>query len=186
MNKKTYLSTLNKYLKHLPDEDRADIIAEYETHFISGKEDGQSEEMIADELGKPKEIAKEINATLAIDRAENNNKMSNVWHAIISVMGLGILNFFVILIPIVAIVSILLSFMAITLTLLLTPTALLIKGVYNGFNTILHADIFIVVASFGLGLMFFTVTYLLTKWSFKVFVKYLRWNISIIKGSAKA
>ncbi|WP_275044921.1 HAAS signaling domain-containing protein [Mammaliicoccus lentus] len=75
MNKKTYLNTLNKHLKNISDEERADILDEYETHFISGIEDGQTEDMIAKELGHPKEIAKELNATLALNRAETNNKV---------------------------------------------------------------------------------------------------------------
>ncbi|HCN60042.1 MULTISPECIES: HAAS signaling domain-containing protein [Mammaliicoccus] len=186
MNKKSYLNTLNKYLKNVSVDERADILDEYETHFISGIKDGQSEDMIAKELGNPKEIAKEINATLALDRAETNNKVRNVWQAIISVMGLSILNFFVILIPIVIIISILFSFIVTTLSLLITPAILIVKGVYNGFDVIQPIDLYVVLTSFGLGLMIFTVTYLLTKWSYKLFVKYLRWNISIVKGSAKS
>lgn len=176
MNKKTYLNTLNKHLKNISDEERADILDEYETHFISGIEDGQTEDM----------IAKELNATLALDRAETNNKVGNVWQAIISVMGLGILNFFVILIPFVIIISILFSFIVTTLSLLITPAMLIVKGLYNGFDAIQSIDVYVVLTSFGLGLMIFTVTYLLTKWSYKLFVKYLRWNISIVKGSAKS
>ena len=186
MNKKTYLNTLNKHLENISDEERADILDEYETHFISGIEDGQTEDMIAKELGHPKEIAKELNATLALDRAETNNKVGNVWQAIISVMGLGILNFFVILIPFVIIISILFSFIVTTLSLLITPAMLIVKGLYNGFDAIQSIDVYVVLTSFGLGLMIFTVTYLLTKWSYKLFVKYLRWNISIVKGSAKS
>ena len=186
MNKKTYLNTLNKHLKNISDEERADILDEYETHFISGIEDGQTEDMIAKELGHPKEIAKELNATLALDRAETNNKVGNVWQAIISVMGLGILNFFVILIPFVIIISILFSFIVTTLSLLITPAMLIVKGLYNGFDAIQSIDVYVVLTSFGLGLMIFTVIYLLTKWSYKLFVKYLRWNISIVKGSAKS
>src|SRR5699024_12808929 len=92
--------------------------------------------MIAKELGHPKEIAKELNATLALDRAETNNKVGNVWQAIISVMGLGILNFFVILIPFVIIISILFSFIVTTLSLLITPAMLILIWLNNGFDAI--------------------------------------------------
>lgn len=186
MSKKEYLNLLNKYLKNISEEDKQDILAEYETHFISGVEDGQTEEDIAKELGHPRDIAKEINATLAIDRAESHHKVGNVWQAIISVMGLGLLNFFVILIPFVIIISVLFSFMATTLSLLVTPAMLIVKGVYNGFDAVHQLDVYIVLASFGLGLVLFVVTYLLTKWSYQLTVKYLRWNISIVKGSAKS
>lgn len=81
MSKKEYLNLLNKYLKNISEEDKQDILAEYETHFISGVEDGQTEENIAKELGHPRDITKEINATLAIDRAESHHKVGNVWQA---------------------------------------------------------------------------------------------------------
>lgn len=63
---------------------------------------------------------------------------------------------------------------------------LIVKGVYNGFDAVHQLDVYIVLASFGLGLVLFVVTYLLTKWSYQLTVKYLRWNISIVKGSAKS
>nr|WP_263314404.1 DUF1700 domain-containing protein [Mammaliicoccus sp. Marseille-Q6498] len=186
MGKKEYLNTLNKYLKNISNVDREDILAEYETHFISGTEDGLSEEKISKELGNPKEIAKEINATLAIDRAESNNKVSNIWQAIISVMGLGILNFFVILIPIVVIISILFALITTTVSLLSSPIMLMVKGVLYGFDDLQSIDVYVILAAFGLGLVLFTITFVLTKWFYKLFVKYLRWNISIVKGSAKS
>ncbi len=37
----------------MPNEEKKDIILEYETHFISGKQDGKCEEEIARKLGKP-------------------------------------------------------------------------------------------------------------------------------------
>ncbi|MCY1049432.1 DUF1700 domain-containing protein, partial [Mammaliicoccus sciuri] len=54
------------------------------------------------------------------------------------------------------------------------------------FVSFLHLVVFFLLASFGLGLVLFVVTYLLTKWSYQLTVKYLRWNISIVKGSAKS
>ena len=42
----------------MPNEEKKDIILEYETHFISGKQDGKCEEEIARKLGNPKTIAK--------------------------------------------------------------------------------------------------------------------------------
>ena len=82
---------------------------EYETHFYSGKEDGKSEAEISEELGNPKEIAKKLNASMAMNKAEKTNKLGDLTKAVIAVMGLGVLNFFVVLIPIILIISILFS-----------------------------------------------------------------------------
>ncbi|MGM7692800.1 HAAS signaling domain-containing protein [Staphylococcus saprophyticus] len=43
---------------------------EYDTHFYSGLQEGKTEEQIADELGNPRQLAKELNANAAIVKAE--------------------------------------------------------------------------------------------------------------------
>ena len=186
MNKKEYLTVLNKHLKSISEFEKAEIIDEYETHFYSGKEDGKSEAEISEELGNPKEIAKELNASMAMNKAEKTNKLGDLTKAVIAVMGLGVLNFFVVLIPIILIISILFSLMVTTIILIASPIMLILKGIVDGFNTILSVDIYSVLASFGLGLVLFVSTFLITKWTYKIFVKYLRWNVAIVKGSVQS
>lgn len=185
MSKQEYLQLLNRYLTRVTKEERQDILDEYETHFISGKEAGESEDDISKELGHPKDIAREMNATAAMDKAENSRSASNVSNAVIAVMGLGILNFFVVSIVIITLLGILFGLGTATFTLLLTPFFLLLKGFIDGFNEIIALDVYVTMTGFGVGLIFFTVTYLAVKWSYIIFMKYLRWNINVVKGSAR-
>lgn len=60
MNKDHYLKLLKRYLGHINNDEKQDILNEYETHFYSGKQEGKSEEQISHELGNPKSIAKRI------------------------------------------------------------------------------------------------------------------------------
>lgn len=69
MNKKEFLNKLSSSLGNIPNSEKNDILLEYETHFISGKQDGKSEEEICKKLGNPKTIAKEMNVTYAINNA---------------------------------------------------------------------------------------------------------------------
>ena len=55
------------------------------------------------------------------------------------------------------------------------------KGFIDGFGTIIPLDIYSVFALFGVGLMLLVITYLACKWSFILFMKYLRWNIDVVK-----
>ncbi|PHK50311.1 HAAS signaling domain-containing protein [Staphylococcus edaphicus] len=184
MRRTEYLKQLNKHLKHLDDTERQDIINEYDTHFYSGLEEGKTEEQIADELGNPRQLAKELNATAAIEKAEMSNKFGDVGHAVLAVMGLSLLNFFVILIPFIILLSIVISMIVTTLSLILSPIGIIIKGAVEGFQSVLLLDIFVTGTMFGFGLILFVMTYLITKGFYLLCVKYLKWNIHVMKGSA--
>jgi len=183
MRRNDYLKQLHKHLKHVNDNERQDIINEYDTHFYSGLQEGKSEEQIAEELGNPKQLARELNASAAIERAEQSNQVGDVSQAILAVMGLSILNFFVILIPFIIILSIVFTFILTTISFVLSPLALIFKGMVEGFQEVLMLDIFVTGTMFGIGLMLFVITYLITKGFYILCVKYLKWNIQVMKGS---
>lgn len=57
MNKKEFMKKLKQLL---PEKDRRDILLDYEEHFLSGLNDGKTEEEIVAELGSPEEVAREF------------------------------------------------------------------------------------------------------------------------------
>ena len=186
MNKQEYLRLLDRYLTRVTPEERRDILNEYETHFISGKEAGKTEEEISKELGNPKSIGREMSATSAMDKVEDSKNPNNVINAIIAVMGLSILNFFVVFVILTTLLGILFGLITATATLLVSPVLLLVKGFVDGFSMIIPVETYTVFAMFGVGLMLLVITYLACKWSFILFMKYLRWNINVVKGSARS
>ncbi|MCU5746299.1 DUF1700 domain-containing protein [Staphylococcus sp. SQ8-PEA] len=186
MSKNEYLAQLRKYLKHVSTEDKEDVISEYETHFISGQKDGKTEEDISKELGSPRQVARELNATLAIGHAEASHDTANIGKAIVAVMGLGLLNFFVVMVPVVIILGILFSLIMTDISLLSLPVFLAIKAIIPDLGEVIPLDIYVTLASFGVGLVLLVITIILIKWSTILFIKYLKWNIDIVKGSVKA
>ncbi|MGF7050477.1 putative membrane protein [Paenibacillus sp. DS2015] len=60
MNKNQFLSTLHHHLASLAAEERNELMADYESHFIDGLQNGKTEAQIASELGDPIELAKEV------------------------------------------------------------------------------------------------------------------------------
>src|SRR5699024_5570135 len=172
MTKNEFLKQLHKHLKHTSDEERQDILNEYETHFYSGFKEGKTEAQISAELGDPRNLAKELNATAAVEKAEHSNKFGDVGNAIFAVMGLSLLNFFVI------------SLIITTISFVFSSELLLIKGMIEGFEYVLLFDVYAVGAIFSVGLMLFVITYLISKAFYLICVKYLRWNIKVVKRSA--
>jgi uncharacterized membrane protein len=59
MNKKQFMQELKDNLIGLSEDDRKEIIEDYEEHFELGKKNKRKESKIAKSLGNPKEIAKE-------------------------------------------------------------------------------------------------------------------------------
>ena len=59
MTKEQYLDLLRYYFRKAKNEDLQEILSDYEEHFLSGREQGLSDEEIIKALGEPKEIYNE-------------------------------------------------------------------------------------------------------------------------------
>lgn len=59
MDKNTFLQTLSNHLQSLPEEERREIIADFEEHFSAGLELGKTEMQICLELGDPAACARQ-------------------------------------------------------------------------------------------------------------------------------
>lgn len=98
-------------------------------------------------------------------------------------MGLGLLNFFFVLVPAFFIFMFLLTLVLFTITLLSAPVFLIIKYITEGVNAIILFDVYMSGLMFGIGLMLLAISIFLCHWILKLTIMYLKWNISIVKGS---
>lgn len=62
MKKNAYLKALREELADLPEEEREDLLADYEEHFAAGKQNGRTETEIGKALGTPAEVAEQVRA----------------------------------------------------------------------------------------------------------------------------
>ncbi|EKU49030.1 HAAS signaling domain-containing protein [Staphylococcus massiliensis] len=186
MNKEAYLATLRNHLKHISEDEKNDIIDEYHIHFLDGMRDGKSEAQISEELGHPKDIAKEMNASMAVERAHESGKVGDVGKAIIATIGLGVLNFFVITIPFMFIVGILFTIASMSVGFVTAPLFMILKGATDGFNNLMPLEVYVSLTMFGIGLIFLVIAIKAIKSFIKLCVRYLKWNIDQFKRSTKA
>lgn len=85
MNKQTYLAKLESLLSSLPGDERAEIMYDYDEHFMNGLADGKTEEEIIAALGSPERIASlyvilndmEGNKTRSDKSSTQTNEQSN-------------------------------------------------------------------------------------------------------------
>lgn len=170
----------------MSEKEKKDIVDEYIIHFTEGKRENKSEEEISKELGNPVDMAKELNAFYAIKKVDENKSIRSMFIALLSIMGLGVMNciisimgFFVLLI----LLPFILAYIIGVPIMILSPVILIVMGFINGFSTIGFEEVFESVKGFIIGSFLAFLGYYIGKSFVRLFIKYLRWNASIARGN---
>lgn len=100
MTRQAFLDRLRLGLSGLPAAAVAEIVADYETHFAEGEAAGRTEAEVAQALGDPGRLARELRAEAGLKRWESERNPSAAASAIFAVLGLGAIDL-LILLPIV-------------------------------------------------------------------------------------
>ena len=137
MNKETFLKQLDSSLTKFPQDERQDIIQDYEEYFAIGLEEGKTEEQIAAALGSPSQIAKELIATYHLEKVEKTASAGNIMRAVWAVIGLGFFNFVIVLGPFIALVGIVFAGWAVSLGFILSPIGALTERCMGGISSYL-------------------------------------------------
>src|SRR5699024_9739873 len=162
-----------------------DILHDYEEHFAMGKQAGKSEEEIADALGIPEKIAKEILATYHITQAETKASAGNMFRAVWAGVGLSFFNLIFVLGPFIALVAVVVAGWASAVAFVLSPFLIPVNFiVYPG--TFEWSDLFFMMTFCGVGILLAIGMYYFTKGMKWMFVRYLRFNVSLVRGGFKA
>ncbi len=189
MNKKQYIEKLAKYLKGLPKEEVEDIIRDFDEHFEIGKERGRKEEELSTSLGNPRSLAKQIKLESYIKKAEQTTSAANIGRAVFTSVGLSFFNLIFILPPFLAIVSVVISLFAVAVSLgaagITGTVASFFYPIYSQYITFqvnIIAQIFAFIGLGAFGILFFIGDIYLSKLIYRLIVKYLRFNLNIIRG----
>jgi uncharacterized membrane protein len=189
-NEHEYLRTLKDRLTgHVSQEDLDDILSDYTEHFSIGKSEGRSEEELARALGSPDDVAREIRASYLVKRAEQSCGARNIWSAVMATLGLGLFNLIFVLVPFIVLIVILTVIFVLGVVFVISGPLLIIVallqllgmtisapwqtpagGIIISFGLII-AGVFMVIAGVGLA-----------KFFYRLGIRYLKWNIRIIRG----
>jgi len=183
MTKDQFLKSLESALRPLSQAERQDIIQDYEEHFLIGLEEGKSEEEIAAALGSPNQIAKELLASYHIEKVETKATTGNVFRAMWAVIGLGFFNLVIVLGPFIALLGLVFSGWAVSASFILSPVLVLIDAIFQGSFQFFY--LFMSFALCGAGLLIAIGMFYVTKFLVKGFVRYLKYNVSLVKGGLK-
>ncbi|WP_099187483.1 HAAS signaling domain-containing protein [Tepidibacter mesophilus] len=188
MNKKEFIDILENQLYGLPKVDIDEILYDYKEHFSVGLARGKSEDEISKELGDPKKIAKSYKVNIVIENAQNNPTPINIVKAVIATIALGLFNLIFILGPFLGLAGVLIGLFGAALGVTFGGIGIVIGAIFGpvlggnfGINMNPIVVIFIGIGTTALGSLFLILNIYLTKISYKGTVKYLKYNIDIIK-----
>jgi len=97
MTRQAFIDRLRLGLSGLPPQAVAETIADYETHFAEGLAAGRSEEEVAEALGDPGRLARELRAESGLKKWEEQRNPSAAAGAIFAVLGLGAIDVLILL-----------------------------------------------------------------------------------------
>lgn len=190
MSKYEFLNTLEGSLRGIPYEDKRDIMYDYEEHFRIGNENGKTEHEIATSLGDPKTIAKLYRANYTLEKARSEPSSKNILRAIFAAISLGFLNLVFVLGPFIGICAVIIALFAAAAAVTGSGIIIFLSSFIPNLMNNVHIDnsfvipaaaLFIGIGITALGALFFIGVVYLAKYFYKGTMKYLNWNISIIK-----
>ncbi len=192
MNKKEFLDNLSKYLRGIPGEDERDIISDFEEHFEMGKKEGRTEEDLAKSLGDPKALANQMRASIMVARAEKETTTVNITRAVFASLGLGFFNLIFILGPFVGILGVLAGLFAVAIGATAGGITGLLGTIFSPlfpeyFNLIVNpaVGIFASIGVICFGVLFFIGDMYLARTLFRLFIRYIKFNVRIVTGKER-
>ncbi len=112
MNQLAYINALKSALAGLPEDVISETVNAYELRFVEGLSVGRSETDIAKDLDDPKMIAAKLKANNHLSAFQQKKNPRNLWRLFMSLIGLLVFNFLLLVPSFVFIVMLISSFIA--------------------------------------------------------------------------
>lgn len=206
MNKEQFLKTLEDSLSNFTEEEKGDILYDYEEHFRIGHQNNKTDEELIKELGSPSDIAKQYSGNTELETQEFNfysestaeykehssikSDQRSIIPSIIAALALGFFNLvFVIWLFIAASAALIgLAAAAISITVsgivvILSPVFAPLFPNYINLNSNMSFILTVIlgIGTIALGALFCIGLFYVIKYFCIAVNKYIKWNISIIK-----
>ncbi|WP_217587657.1 DUF1700 domain-containing protein [Lentibacillus saliphilus] len=181
MTKEAFFTQLKASLNGMSEAEKQDILQDFEEHFAIGLAEGKTEHDIAEALGQPEQIAKELHATHHLEKVNDNMSTGNILRAVWAVIGLGFFNLVIVLGPFIGVVGIIFGGWMTGVSFVATPILVITSAVFNP-DMFLWFDLFFALLLAGFGILLGIGMYYVTRLLIKGFVKYLHFNVRLVKG----
>jgi uncharacterized membrane protein len=190
MNKNDFLATLESSLINISSDEKKEIIYDYEEHFRIGEENGKSEEVLIKELGDPKNIARQYRTAQQINLSFSEPAQKNVFTSLFAAVALAFFNLIFILGPYVGLIGVFIGLFAASIGITIAGGAILLAIIaaplipqFVNIPANIPSGVFAFygVGTLALGALFFIGVCYAAKYFYIGTVKYLKWNMNIIR-----
>ncbi|MFD2445414.1 DUF1700 domain-containing protein [Bacillus sp. CGMCC 1.16607] len=186
MASNAFLAKLEYLLGKVPEHDRKEMLYDYEEHFEIGLANGKSEAELIAELGDPYMIARDLLADYRIGKAEQDQTPTNMFRAIVATISLSFFNLVFILGPVAGLFGAYVGLCAAAFGLTVFPIAILgsyfLGYSYESFSV----NFFVSLTSFSLGVLMSIGMIHVGKFFYKVVLRYIKFNVKMVKGDKAA
>ncbi|MBN2553640.1 MAG: DUF1700 domain-containing protein [Spirochaetales bacterium] len=189
MNQEEFLNQLKLSLSGIPEQEKKEILYDYEEHFRSARERGQSEDQIALSLGNPRVLGRSYRIERLLDEKSEGNRAANILRAVFASLSLGFFNV-IITIPLFAglfggmiglwagAISLAVSGVAVILAVILQP---LLPAIISLGGLSAAFLIFAGIGISALGLLALVSMWRLSQLFFRMTARYVQFNVGIVK-----
>ena len=133
MLREDFLRKLRRGLSGMTPVAIDDIVSDYAAHFDDAHHDGRSDAEVAEALGDPSRIARELKLEAGVRRWEEGRTPSTAITAIIGVLGLGALDILVLAPIVLPIIGVIFGFYVALVGIFIAGGAVSIAGPFSGF-----------------------------------------------------
>jgi len=133
MTRAEFIARLKNGLVGLPTAAANDIVADYEAHFQDGLTAGRTEAEVAQALGDPARLARELKAEAGIQRWRQEKNPSAAAAAVFAVLGLGAIDILILLPILMGVVGTLFGFFIAAIALFFAGGGIMVAGPFAGF-----------------------------------------------------
>ncbi|MCY7997693.1 DUF1700 domain-containing protein [Bacillus spizizenii] len=182
MNQEQFLQELSKALKPLSEEERNEILFDFEEHITEGVKEGRPEANIIRELGSPKQIAKELVPDVTETAPTVQRPKKNLFQMACSAAAISILNLIFVLGPALGIFGVYVGFCGAALALSVSPI-MFVGMVMFQMNTHMMLEFFLSLMFGSLGLLSCIGLWHFGKLLYSVSLRYIRYNLKLVTGA---
>lgn len=181
MNRAEFLARLRRGLVGMPTSSAAEIIADYESHFADGAAAGRTEAQVAEALGDPDRLARELKAEAGAKRWGQEQSASSAAGAIFGILGLGAIDILILLPIALPVFGMVLTMLISGIAVFVAGGFVLVAGPFVGVPGGPLAAALLGVGLMGLGIFMGGLMALLTKWLIDATVWYARLHYRVVK-----
>jgi uncharacterized membrane protein len=130
MNREMFLRLLRQGLAGMPAAEAAEILSDYAAYFEEARATGRAEEEVADALGDPRRLARELRAESGLRRWESDRSLGNFAAALLALAGLAAVDL-LFLLPLLAMLVLTTAILALVLIVIAAVGAGLLVSVLH-------------------------------------------------------